>query len=231
MKRFIPFILALLCTDALATCPKSVETCKKTLKPSAPVAQKLVKVCDTTPLAFDSRPATFFYQSNDLRRKNGSTIIADGKPITISGVILDKNCVPVTDAVVDIWQPDPHGKRIFDQIQKPDEERFDGTGRTITNNLGEYVFYTVYPGVGPKGQAPRIYFKIRHKDFETTETVMFFKDHPNNDNSKILKKAINESKQYLLFANEENDDRNTLDDGVHYSFNITLEGVNLYKKL
>jgi protocatechuate 3,4-dioxygenase, alpha subunit len=63
---------------------------------------------------------------------------APGTPLTLTGVVLDGDGNPVTDAAVELWQSDP-----------PADDRFPWFGRCCTDERGEFHFTTVKPGPLP----------------------------------------------------------------------------------
>jgi protocatechuate 3,4-dioxygenase beta subunit len=102
------------------------------------------------------------------------------------------------------------------------------SGRSITDNLGNYYFITILPGSNP-GRAPHINMNIYHTRFGRLETEMYFKNHPYNETDY----------QYLAYSEEE---RKLLTADVFHStvlnpgsiklctFNIILKGVHKFKK-
>lgn len=90
------------------------------------------------------------YTSNNLTRKSNSIFFSKGKSMILEGYILDQDCVPVSNATVELWQENYEGlnqssipdiKIIDDEktIKKYDQS-FAGSGSTRTNNLGFYRF-------------------------------------------------------------------------------------------
>ena len=62
--------------------------------------------------------------------------------------MLDGDGAPVTDAVVETWQANAHGKYAHaeDVQEKPLEENFKGFGRVLTGTDGAFQFTTIKPG-------------------------------------------------------------------------------------
>lgn len=170
-----------------------------------------------------------FVTSNNLAKKVGSFYRAHGEIIFVQGVVSDSFGVPIHNAVIEIWQANAAGK--YHTLLEPDSEYvdkfFNMSGRSITDNLGNYYFITVLPGSNP-GRAPHINFNIYHPKFGKLETEMYFEKHPLNDSDY----------QYLSY---DEDDRKMLTADVHHSnmfntksikvftFNITLKGIHYYK--
>ena len=110
--------------------------------------------CHTTP-SLEHNHLTFkpIKKSNNLIRKPGSALRAKGQYIVLSGQVLDKDCLPISNAVIQIWQTDTAGNYLeaYDLINdwdtmNPDyDKNFAYSGSTQTNNLGEYNFVTILP--------------------------------------------------------------------------------------
>lgn len=85
-----------------------------------------------------------------------------GERVTITGRIFDGDGQPVTDAVIETWQANSHGKYAHpdDTQEKLLEDNFKGFGRVLTDTQGGFRLTTVKPGrvAGPDGkeQAPHI---------------------------------------------------------------------------
>jgi protocatechuate 3,4-dioxygenase, beta subunit len=186
-------------------------------------------ICALTPSIYDTYVPKFFYHSNNLIRKNGSPYLQEGRCVLISGVVRDQNCTPVPNAIVEIWQADPMGIRVFENLSNYREDKFDGTGKMVTNNLGEYNFITVMPGA-VKDHSPVIHFRVRHSDFLPLETSMFFADNPKNSDAEIKKLSSRFGKSNLLFAKLKNSDSFERSYCSSYGFDITLDGYTIFKK-
>ena len=71
-----------------------------------------------------------------------------GERITLEGRIVDGDGAPVTDALVEIWQANAHGRyrHAFDTGPAPLDPDFFGFGRCPTDSSGTFRFDTVKPG-------------------------------------------------------------------------------------
>ena len=63
---------------------------------------------------------------------------AAGQVVRLTGVVVDGDGNPVTDAAVELWQADP-----------PADERFPAFGRSRTDEAGRFQFTTLRPGPVP----------------------------------------------------------------------------------
>jgi protocatechuate 3,4-dioxygenase alpha subunit len=87
-----------------------------------------------------------------LEEKNWADLTrfgATGEKLILTGRVTDGDGSPVTDACVEIWQPDP-----------PASPQWQGWGRAATDQSGVYRFTTLRPGPVPGAgntlQAPHI---------------------------------------------------------------------------
>lgn len=207
--------------------------------------------CLITPAVWDNIVQPEIYVGNNMWRMVGSADFAKGTYIEITGRVVDSNCVPLNNAVIEIWQMDHEGydmnyygtdyltENESDNLYKKNgDKNFVGSGTAITNNLGYYTFYTIIPGNRNSDRMPHINFTIHHKDFINLETQMFFPEEKYSIyNDNIINKLIGDKILYkkLLIAKKIASKINvggsmpgiTMD---KYQFDITLEGNNKYKE-
>jgi len=141
----------------------------------------------------------------------------------IRGVVFDGAGVPVPDALVETWQPDPDGR--FDH---PDDPRgavpwgsFRGFGRSPTNADGRFGILTVKPGRLPDGQgrvqAPHIAVTVFARGLlNRVVTRIYFADetHANDEDPLLILLKSNPGRATLLAKP---------DDGG-YRFDVHLQG-------
>ena len=82
--------------------------------------------------------------------KNGEPI---GERIIVAGKITDQFGHPIKNTLVEVWQANAAGRYIHkvDQHAAPIDPNFLGAGRCVTDNEGNYKFYTIKPGAYPWG--------------------------------------------------------------------------------
>ena len=121
---------------------------------------------------------------------------ATGDRITLEGRITDGDGAPVTDALVEIWQANAHGKYAHpdDTRDLPVESGFQGFGRVPTDEKGAFRFTTIKPGrvPGPDGapQAPHINVLILMRGMlKQLITRVYFPDAAANAGDPVLQQV------------------------------------------
>lgn len=167
--------------------------------------------------------------SNKLALPAGKSIYAAGELVYISGRVLDRNCVPVSDAIIDIWQTNPEGRYVRSTLGErlSPAPVFAGSGRATTDNLGRFNFVTVFPGA-PAGRAPFIHFRVVHKDFPTLNTEMFFADDRRNAGDPVYS-SLSHSQRPLATARVWQRDANDPGKGLGAMWDIVLTGKNPWR--
>lgn len=159
--------------------------------------------------------------SNDLARPTGKVNYASGQILHISGRVTDENCVPLVNAIVDLWQANPFGEYRWasrDELLNP-EPIFAGSGRAVTDNLGRFHFTTLFPG-STGNNAPILNFRVNHPDFKQLDTAMYFKGDRRNSNDSRFKAFNADSQARLLGKVSPSADGSSLD----ATYSITLKG-------
>ncbi len=74
-----------------------------------------------------------------------------GERIVVHGRVLDSDGRPIPNALIEVWQANSAGRynHPVDQHPAPLDPNFDGFGRCLTDNLGNYRFTTIKPGPYP----------------------------------------------------------------------------------
>jgi protocatechuate 3,4-dioxygenase beta subunit len=176
-----------------------------------------------------SAPETFF-SSNNLIKKTGSFYRGFGEIIFFKGTITDSFGVPISNAIIEIWQANSAGK--YHSLLEPNSEYIDPyfnmSGKAITNNVGEYNFITIMPG-SKVGRAPHININVYHPKFGKLETESYFENHPNNKNDYQYT-SYDKIDADLLTAKVSYSEPNNPKSVKICTFNIVLQGTHQYKK-
>ena len=147
---------------------------------------------------------------------------AEGRHITIEGVVRDGAGAPLPDALIELWQADASGRyrNPADPANTTADSAFDGFGRVATDDGGRFMFHTVMPGrvPGPDGrlQAPHIAVGVLARGILTRlVTRMYFEGEPSNAEDVILS-LVPADRRPTLVAKRAGADR--------YKFDIILQG-------
>jgi protocatechuate 3,4-dioxygenase alpha subunit len=128
-----------------------------------------------------------------------------GRPVTLTGRVLDGDGQPVTDAMVEIWQADANGRYAHpeDTRAAPLTPGFRGFGRVPTNGEGRFRFHTIKPGPvpDPQGgqQAPHLLVSVFMRGLlKHVVTRVYFPGEPLNENDLVLRSVPPERRATLL---------------------------------
>lgn len=181
--------------------------------------------CRVTPQIWQLSPSPYINRTNDLRKAAENVKFYQGQEIIIKGIVSDKNCIPISDATVEIWQADSEGNINFSDFKTMlSDGKFLGSGACVTDNLGQYDFITVMPGKINDRRAPHINVRVKHPNFPPFETIMYFADSFSTNKDSVLNNEVSKASRPLLIARSEND----LSSNDGYTFDITLDGSNRF---
>jgi protocatechuate 3,4-dioxygenase, beta subunit len=128
----------------------------------------------------------------DLTQIQGHKKLASGIPILVEGIIQDKNCSPIPNAIVEIWQACASGRYNHpnDHSQNVLDPNFQYRGIARTDLKGQYFFQTIMPGkyavTSSWTRPPHIHFKVYAQGFKDLTTQLYFRGQPLNSNDRIL---------------------------------------------
>lgn len=164
---------------------------------------------------------------NNLAQPVGKPLPEEGQQIYIYGRIFDKNCVPLKNAIIDIWQPNPFGEYVKptgEELSLPDPV-FAGTGRAYTDSNGEFFFVTLYPG--PYGKrAPHIHAYITHPEAKNLKTTFYFAGDRRNVDDPRFKRLFEPQQRKVSM---EVMDRKDGSGALQASIDIVLDGTSVYR--
>ncbi len=145
-----------------------------------------------------------------------------GERVSVQGRVLDGDGEAVSDAAVEIWQANSHGRYAHpeDKQKKPLEKGFRGFGRVLTDAQGGFRFSTIKPGrvPGPDGrlQAPHLVISVFMRGLlKHLATRMYFPDEPANRDDPLLK-LVPQARRATLVARSKG--RGSLE------WNVVLQG-------
>jgi len=104
-----------------------------------------------------------------------------GSRLVVAGVVLDTDCRPVPQALLDFWQADDHGA-------------YDNAGQRLRGHQfadaeGRYRLETVTPGLYP-GRTRHIHVKVQAPGQRVLTTQLYFPGEPVNARDGIFDPAL-----------------------------------------
>lgn len=189
-----------------------------------PQATFAVQKCQVTSALYEIKPLPEFYDSNNLRHFIGSLGDAIGTPLVLKGYLYDEKCVPIPNGIVEIWHKNYSGFFNYERLRNGYyDPNFTGSGTANTNNLGEFVFYTVFPGTSSANETPFVNIRVRHPDFPILETRFYFEDHPHSHDPLLRRLSMH--KRHLLMLKR----LPMKNEALEYEMFIVLDGRSKYK--
>lgn len=134
--------------------------------------------------------------SNNLLRPTGKSVETEGQKLIVTLQVLDRNCAPIPEAVVELWQVDPFGRWLLagpEDLATPNPV-FAGAGRSYTDENGMVQFITAFPAPVNK-RAPNVNVKIKTPGMSDFSTALFFDRDNRNTEDDTLKKLQSPSRR------------------------------------
>jgi protocatechuate 3,4-dioxygenase beta subunit len=129
-----------------------------------------------------TRPQTegpFFKQKSPLRSDLRAEL--KGTPVTLTGLVLTRDCRPVANALVDLWHADADGDY--------DNRGFRGRGHQFTDAQGRYRFLTIRPA-RYTGRTPHYHVKIQAANGPVLTTQLYFPGDPGNRRDSLYRREL-----------------------------------------
>ena len=147
---------------------------------------------------------------------------AGGEQICIVGNVFDGEDIPISDAMLELWQADAHGH--YRKLISPGDHGFRGFGRLGTGTDPEcrFCFTTIKPGAVGEKQAPHINIILFMRgSLRPYYTRLYFSDEAEaNQKDEILNIIPKERTQTLIAEQRKNQ-------GItEYHFDIYMQGKN-----
>jgi protocatechuate 3,4-dioxygenase beta subunit len=104
-----------------------------------------------------------------------------GRPLEVSGFVLDRKCRPVTRALIDVWQADDGGAY--------DLKGFRLRGHLFTDASGRFTLRTIVPGIYT-GRTRHIHVKVQAPGRPVLTTQLYFPDEPLNRSDGLFRREL-----------------------------------------
>ena len=128
----------------------------------------------------------------DLLR-NGDAVYGKGQPTWVEGTVTDLAGVPVSGAVVEIWQCDHAGHYHHPGDGGKADPAFQGFGKVSVGRDGRYRFRTLKP-VPYAGRTPHIHVKVRLDHQELLTTQLYVAGDPGNERDGLWRRMNDEAR-------------------------------------
>lgn len=128
----------------------------------------------------------------DLLR-NGGARYGKGQPAWIEGVLTDTRGVPVSGAVVQIWQCDHAGHYHHPGDGGRADPAFQGFGQVGVGRDGRYRFRTLRPAPY-SGRTPHIHVKVRLDGQDLLTTQLYVAGDPGNERDVLWRRLSAEDR-------------------------------------
>jgi len=106
-----------------------------------------------------------FYKTNPPTRTKIAADSEPGERLLLSGIVKNTDCMPVENAIVDLWQANSAG--VYDS-----SSNYNLRGQTISDAIGAYSFDTILPGVY-SGRPKHLHVKVSKGNFNITTQLYF----------------------------------------------------------
>lgn len=136
-------------------------------------------------------------QDNDLLQIQGAAAHAVGTVTEFGGRLLNADGKPVSGALIELWQADNNGCYIHSNGVQRGKERdsgFQGYGKIVTNEKGEYRFRTIKPGLYT-GRTLHWHVAVKQGDRRMLTTQLFIEGVSQNERDGILRRMGTEEQR------------------------------------
>ncbi|MFI0845072.1 intradiol ring-cleavage dioxygenase [Mesorhizobium sp. IMUNJ 23232] len=145
-------------------------TIRKALAQSASL--ELTPACGDDDDLTLAREAGAFYKPNAPLRHELFNDAPAGESITLAGLVLDPDCQPIANSLVEIWHADETGKY--------DTSGFNLRGHQFTDENGRWWFSTIVPALYP-GRTRHYHLRVQRPGGTVLTTQLFFPNEPRNE--------------------------------------------------
>lgn len=138
--------------------------------------------CDDEPTPRQIEGPYFTPQSP---RRSNLTDGLSGEALLLEGRVLSTACMPVANAIVDLWSCDANGEY--------DNAGFRLRGHQVTDAQGRFRFVTLKPGSYGNSsfrRTPHLHVKVQAPLTPLLTTQLYFPDEPLNHRDSFFNKAL-----------------------------------------
>ena len=104
-------------------------------------------------------------------------------------MLVNLDSKPILGVSIEIWQTDKNGVYLHSGsfARNTLDKKFQGLGRTKTDQNGRFFFRTIVPTEYP-GRTPHIHMKLWREGKNILTTQLYILDHPHNKNDFLFQR-------------------------------------------
>jgi protocatechuate 3,4-dioxygenase beta subunit len=122
-----------------------------------------------------------FYKPRSPQRVDLRELGTRGRPVELTGFVLNRRCRPLSGALVDLWHADERGDY--------DNSGFRYRGHVLTGADGSYRFRTILPAVYP-GRTRHYHVKVQGAGSRLLTTQLYFPDEAENRRDGLFRRDL-----------------------------------------
>jgi protocatechuate 3,4-dioxygenase beta subunit len=145
-------------------------------------------------------------RDNDLTVLEGGDGAPAGEVIEFGGKVYDATGMPVSGAVIEIWQTDNDGVYLHPNDPGTDQRdrNFQFYGESVTTADGSYSFRTVFPGLY-EPRPRHIHVKVKLEGQELLTTQFYFEGDPELANESMFNQTDSDGVHLIIGLFESQD--------------------------
>lgn len=145
-------------------------------------------------------------RDNDLTVLEGADGAPAGEVIEFGGKVYDATGMPVSGAVIEIWQTDNDGVYLHPNDPGTDQRdrNFQFYGESVTTADGSYSFRTVFPGLY-EPRPRHIHVKVKLEGQELLTTQFYFEGDPELANESMFNQTDSDGVHLIIGLFESQD--------------------------
>lgn len=172
---------------AQPTTPPEPTAAPATASPTEAPATVVSQVLPPTPACGDDDEPTIaqtegpYYTPNNPERTSFIEAGVTGTKMVVTGYVLDTNCQPVPQALLDFWHCDDAG--VYDN------EGYKLRGHFFSDANGQFKLETIQPGIYT-GRTRHFHVKVQAPNQPILTTQLYFLNEPANERDGIFNEAL-----------------------------------------
>ena len=137
--------------------------------------------CGDEPALTAAQTAGPFYTPNAPLKRDLGADVSGGRPITLAGFVVDRNCKPLPGALVEVWHADEKGAY--------DNAGFRLRGHQIADEAGRWGFTTIVTS-HYSFRTAHYHFRVQVPRGRTLVTQLYFPDDPHNKADRLFDRRL-----------------------------------------